>query len=83
MSEPNISYPFVVTGYKFGTMWYPKRLGKISVYLADIARATKGNIPLIVKELNQTILEELCHLYARTPNYHENFDKNLEEVCLI
>ncbi len=74
-----ISFPLVFTGTRLGRLKYPKAEGKIQIYVADISKACKGNIPKIAREVNKTMVEELTHLYdesKRIPEHH--YDKVLE-----
>ena len=75
-----ISYPFVFTGYGFGIAWYPKRLEKISIYLADLSFFYGGDVTEVVKELTITILEEMSHLWSRSPKNHEDYDDVLTKI---
>ncbi|MCW4008555.1 MAG: hypothetical protein NWF09_07715 [Candidatus Bathyarchaeota archaeon] len=78
-----ICFPLRFTGYKTGTCWYPKSAGHISIYLADISRLSKGDTAEIIRNINLTLLEELSHIYSRTPNGHVNYDSVLAEIAAL
>jgi len=78
----NVSFPLIFTGGKrLGRTYYPKRLGKILIYIADHSFYSNGNINRIVLELSLTFLHEITHVFheGRTKKYHdcEQFFYNL------
>ena len=73
MDNLKISYPLIFTNHRLGRACYPKRKGKILIYVADHLHYCTDNINRLIDELNITLLEEITHIFheGRTPRKHD------------
>ncbi len=72
--EIDIRFPLVFSNKRLGTAWYPKRAGRISIYVANHSHMCNGNIERIMDELTITTLEEITHLFSRCTDPHDYYD---------
>ena len=76
-----ITYPLYLHGRLLGRLRYPKRKGRIQIFLMDIGIACHRDDISLVQEINLTLIEEMTHEYDGrrvNPNhYYEDILHNL------
>lgn len=72
-------YPFSRKWDYLGKMYYPKCKNYVEVFLPSHLKYYGNDLNNLMCEINKTIIEEVSHLYSRSPLEH-NFEDVLNTL---